>query len=95
MAGGPYKRTNAWQIKWRQDDAWQSESFALEHEAHYFKYLVEQAGNRWPTGWIKGHGFVTASDVAHLLASQLDQATDSRKDASGQPSAGSSLRRTN
>ena len=66
MAGGPYKRINSWQVKWRENGLWQSESFRLEHEAHHFKYLVEQAGNRWPRGWIKGHGFITSQDLSHL-----------------------------
>jgi hypothetical protein len=62
MAGGPYKTTNGWQIKWRINGVWQSETFALEHEAHHFKYLVERDGNVWPPGWIRGHGFVVCNE---------------------------------
>jgi hypothetical protein len=62
MAGGPYRTTNGWQIKWRIAGVWQSETFALEYEAHYFKHLVEQAGNQWPAGWIKGYGFPSELD---------------------------------
>ena len=37
MAGGPYRRTNAWQIKWRENGAWQTESLATELDARLFK----------------------------------------------------------
>lgn len=57
MAGGPYKRTNAWQIRWREHGLWQSESFANELDALQFKIWVERNGNHWPVGWIPGEGF--------------------------------------
>jgi hypothetical protein len=64
MAGGPYKRVNGWQIKWRENGVWQSESLMSELDARLFKHLVEEAGNRWSQGWIKGHGFLTDEDLA-------------------------------
>ncbi|WP_326780392.1 site-specific integrase [Streptomyces longwoodensis] len=50
-----------YQVKWRQDGAWQSENFGGEEgaaQAEQFKALVEAHGNRWPYGWIRGKGFV-------------------------------------
>ncbi|MEU6376751.1 site-specific integrase [Streptomyces sp. NPDC046909] len=50
-----------YQVKWRQDGAWQTENFGGEGgaaQAEQFKGLVEAHGNRWPHGWIRGKGFV-------------------------------------
>ncbi len=50
-----------YQVKWRQDGAWQSENFGGEQgaaQAEQFRKLVEAHGNQWPHGWVKGRGFV-------------------------------------
>ncbi|MGW2170352.1 tyrosine-type recombinase/integrase [Streptomyces sp. NPDC001705] len=50
-----------YQVKWRQDGSWQTENFGGEQgeaQADQFRALVEAHGNRWPHGWVKGHGFV-------------------------------------
>ncbi|MFF7259528.1 tyrosine-type recombinase/integrase [Streptomyces sp. NPDC008159] len=50
-----------YQVKWRQDGAWQTENFGGEEgdtQAAQFKALVEAHGNKWPHGWVKGRGFV-------------------------------------
>lgn len=68
MAAGPYRRTNGWQVKWREDGLWQSETLADKVStkeivgADEFKMMVEKAGNRWPVDshgatWISGYGF--------------------------------------
>lgn len=36
----------------------QTETFSTENRAMAFKLDVENAGNRWPPGWIKGEGYV-------------------------------------
>src|SRR4051812_32582488 len=62
------------QIKWRMDGRWQSETFTSVRLAAQFRTAVEEAGHRWPEGWIKGVGWsapepappaVTFADVAH------------------------------
>jgi hypothetical protein len=45
------------QIKWRMDGRWQSETFTDPRAAAEFRLAVEQAGHRWPDGWIKRHGW--------------------------------------
>jgi hypothetical protein len=45
------------QIKWRIDGRWQSETFTDAERAVEFRSAVEKGGNRWPSGWIKGHGW--------------------------------------
>jgi len=74
MAGGPYRRKNGWQVKWREGGRgapMQSEtlpelvSTAELIGADEFKVMVEKAGNRWPVDergqrWIKGYGFPPA-----------------------------------
>ncbi|MFF3928625.1 tyrosine-type recombinase/integrase [Streptomyces hirsutus] len=50
-----------YQVKWRQDGSWQTENFGGDQgqaQADQFRSLVEAHGNRWPYGWVKGHGFV-------------------------------------
>ncbi|MFJ4717271.1 hypothetical protein [Streptomyces sp. NPDC088785] len=61
-----------YQVKWREDGAWQTENFAGDEgadQAAQFKKLVEAHGNRWPHGWTKGHGFVAPEEHPndHLL----------------------------
>jgi len=51
-------------VVWRQDGQRTAEKFAVGRNpvlaARRFKTLVEQAGNRWPEGWVPGRGFVSA-----------------------------------
>ena len=47
-----------YQVKWRQDGAWQSENFGEDTAADQFKSLVEAHGGKWPYGWVRGQGFV-------------------------------------
>lgn len=46
----------AFQVRWRQDDGWKSDTFSTQRAALRFKCDVEDAGNRWPAGWIPGYG---------------------------------------
>ena len=59
-------------VVWRQDGQRMAEKFAVGRNpllaAKRFKTLVEEAGNRWPEGWVPGQGFVTVetpSDSGH------------------------------
>lgn len=63
MASSPIDRGTSWQIKWRQDGQQQSESFDTKEQAALFKVHVEAARNRWPAGWVKGRGFVSAEEM--------------------------------
>ncbi|MFF3989097.1 tyrosine-type recombinase/integrase [Streptomyces sp. NPDC001797] len=54
--------STAHQVRWREggsrDSAPQSEVFDSEPEAIQFKALVDAHGQHWPSGWVKGEGFV-------------------------------------
>ncbi len=50
--GGP-----AFQVRWRQDGRWQSDTFDTNRKAVRFRCDVEDSDNRWPQGWIPGHGY--------------------------------------
>jgi integrase len=51
----------AYQVRWRQDGAWQSDIFDTKRKALRFKCDVEDAGNQWPEGWVPGYGYAAAS----------------------------------
>jgi hypothetical protein len=46
------------QIKWRMDGRWQGETFTDARAAAEFRTAVENAGHRWPPGWVRGSGWV-------------------------------------
>jgi hypothetical protein len=49
------------QIKWRMDGRWQSETFTDARLAAEFRTAVEQAGHRWPEGWVQGEGWASVT----------------------------------
>lgn len=55
--------TVTYQVKWRQDGAWQSERFGDAEGATRFKGLVEAHGGQWPHGWVRGQGSVEEPGV--------------------------------
>jgi integrase len=65
---GVYPRKNkageitSYQVKWRLAGTgpWQSESFDDEPPAAVFRDAVVKAGQQWPPGWVKGHGYIVA-----------------------------------
>ena len=68
-----HKRTNpsgsvVYRVRWRQDGAYQSETFKRRAEAVEFRGQVDAAGQRWPEGWIPHHGYaaVAASECPTL-----------------------------
>ncbi|MFF9894906.1 tyrosine-type recombinase/integrase [Streptomyces longispororuber] len=84
----PKKIGITYQVKWRQDGAWQTENFGDEDSAMTFKGLVEAHGNKWPHGWIKGLGFVEPEphpndppfgDYAHTYVDSLNTVDDRTK----------------
>ncbi|WP_019874474.1 tyrosine-type recombinase/integrase [Sporichthya polymorpha] len=54
----------AYQVRWRQDGAWQSDIFDTKRKALRFKCDVEDAGNQWPEGWVPGYGYAATSAAA-------------------------------
>ncbi|MGP3686552.1 tyrosine-type recombinase/integrase [Streptomyces sp. IBSNAI002] len=58
----------SYQVKWRdggtRQGAGQSESFDNEDDAGVFKAAVDEAGQHWPPGWVKGRGYIAAEQVA-------------------------------
>lgn len=75
------KRKNAdgeitsYQVKWRLGGArngdWQTERFDDEDSADTFKEAVNEAGQQWPPGWVKGKGYIdeAAGDEARFVFS--------------------------
>ncbi len=61
------------QVKWRLGGArgapWQTEGFDDEDSAGVFRDAVNDNGQQWPPGWVKGKGFITAEapDEAQYL----------------------------
>ncbi|MFJ8760871.1 tyrosine-type recombinase/integrase [Streptomyces cyaneofuscatus] len=63
------KRTNtagditAYQVRWREGGTrgapGQSETFDDEPSAEVFRDAVNEAGQHWPPGWVKGEGYIT------------------------------------
>ncbi|MFF3366059.1 hypothetical protein [Streptomyces misionensis] len=70
---GVVPRTNkageitSYQVKWRDPggDGWQTERFDGDEEglaaAEVFKSAVDEAGQNWPAGWVKGQGYIDPS----------------------------------
>lgn len=48
----------SYRVRWRQDGSGQVETFSTRPKADRFRLDVEEAGNRWPPGWVKGVGYV-------------------------------------
>lgn len=44
----------------------QTETFDEQDQAAEFKRLVDEAGQRWPVGWVKGEGLVSPGDSVPL-----------------------------
>lgn len=65
------KRKNAdgeitsYQVKWRlggaRDGDWQTERFDDEGSATAFRDAVNEHGQQWPPGWVKGEGYIDPS----------------------------------
>jgi len=62
-------------VVWRQNGQRVAEKFAVGRNpllaAKRFKTLVEQAGNRWPEGWVPSRGFVSAETWSHSARHQV------------------------
>ncbi|MFB7171067.1 tyrosine-type recombinase/integrase [Streptomyces sp. NPDC056254] len=58
----------SYQVKWRdgggRDGRGQSETFEDREAADIFKAAVDEAGQHWPPGWVKGRGYIAAEQVA-------------------------------
>lgn len=47
----------AYQVRWREGGEMRSETFASNAAATKFRGLVDVAGQRYPEGWVPGHGW--------------------------------------
>lgn len=52
----------SYQVKWRlggaRDGDWQTERFDDEESADVFCAAVDEHGQQWPPGWVKGRGYI-------------------------------------
>lgn len=52
----------SYRVKWRlggaRDGDWQGENFQDEDSAKVFKDAVDEYGQQWPPGWVKGKGYI-------------------------------------
>lgn len=74
-------RASDYRVVWRQDGAKQFERFPTDRQADKFRKLVEAHGNRWPSGWIKGHGFTDQLPDAPTFTDWAARAIKSRSRA--------------
>jgi len=51
------ERNGRWQVRWRQDGGTRAETFGDRAQARRFAGMVMAAGERYPAGWVPGHGF--------------------------------------
>ncbi|MFJ3249178.1 tyrosine-type recombinase/integrase [Streptomyces sp. NPDC086782] len=60
----------SYQVKWRDCGSatgdWQTERFDDEDSAKVFKAAVDEAGQNWPLGWVKGKGFIDEASADEL-----------------------------
>ncbi|MFB6963240.1 tyrosine-type recombinase/integrase [Streptomyces sp. NPDC056309] len=60
----------SYQVKWREGGSrtgdWQIERFDDEDSAGVFKKAVDEAGQHWPPGWVKGKGFIDEASADEL-----------------------------
>jgi integrase len=64
----------AYQVRWRQDGTWQSDTFGMKRQALRFQCDVEDAGNQWPEGWVPGYGYTAAVPTPPTEAAFADVA---------------------
>jgi integrase len=79
MAGIEHRRpgtsSERWRVVWREHGDRQFESFDTADGAAAFKRQVEAAGDCWPYGWVKGHGYGAPADATGpTLRSWAEQA---------------------
>lgn len=75
------QRPNDYRVVWRERGVKQSEKFSTPKQADKFRLLVEAHGDRWPTGWIKGHGFTGEHGSAPTFSDWAARAIASRSTA--------------
>jgi integrase len=61
------KRGTSYQVCWRLEGKYVSVTFASRDVANKFRGKVDASGQRYPEGWIPGHGFVTQQEEAPEL----------------------------
>ncbi|MFD8820848.1 tyrosine-type recombinase/integrase [Streptomyces sp. NPDC059605] len=75
----------SYQVKWRNggsaDGGWQTERFDDEDSAKVFKKAVDDNGQHWPPGWVKGRGYINpaeADDQRYLFAQFARKSIENR-----------------
>ncbi|GHG05447.1 hypothetical protein [Streptomyces zaomyceticus] len=71
------------QVKWRDPGGagWQIERFDDEDAAKVFKAAVEESGNNWPLGWVKGKGYIdpaTSDDLQYRFEPYARRSIENR-----------------
>lgn len=80
---------SSYQVKWRlggsRESPFQTERFEDEDSAKVFKQAVDDNGQMWPPGWIKGKGYIdpTAGDPDELKYRFDNYARESIKNRTG------------
>ncbi|QIY99426.1 tyrosine-type recombinase/integrase [Streptomyces sp. S1D4-11] len=63
-------KITSYQVKWRDGGSktgdWQTERFDDEPSATVFKEAVDEAGQNWPPGWVKGKGYIDPETADEL-----------------------------
>lgn len=75
------QRATDFRVVWRQAGVKQYERFATEQQAATFAALVKAHGDRWPHGWVKGHGFTDAPSTALTFSAWAARSVASRATA--------------
>jgi len=80
MASVENRGASGWRVVWREAGEKQYERFATEAEALLF--LGYMGGeNRWPHGWVKGHGYGEAESMCPTFHQWAERAIDARSKA--------------
>src|SRR4051812_30294207 len=68
--------TTAHVVRWRlgghRNAPWQTETFGQVRPAREFKRDVEAAAHQWPDGWVKGYGYLHATQTPPTLSVTLE-----------------------
>ncbi|MFE9127709.1 tyrosine-type recombinase/integrase [Streptomyces sp. NPDC007148] len=70
-------QVTSYQVRWRDGGAasgdWQTERFDDEESAGVFKNAVDEAGQNWPPGWVKGKGYIAQDSYEGELRYRFDR----------------------
>ncbi len=75
------QRARDYRVVWREAGQKQHELFATREQAQQFADLVKLHGERWPYGWVKGHGFTEAPSGLPTFREWAERSISSRSTA--------------